>query len=276
MIAHLELLEVASARLRRWTIAGAIMVSMHAAAAGVALVEWTQEETSEDTSGAFMLELAPVAAAPPTELVNLAIGPRSEEVAASAAMVPMQEVKEKADTETPNVAESPLAPKPEVVVQKKQEVVEKPKEEPEQQEKPRPQIETAAQATSAPQEAKAPPPVEAPPAEQAVGPKQGVSSKPSEAMITWQKAVALHLNKHKRYPGEARDNKEEGVAVVWFSIDRSGKVITGRLERSCGSSMLDKEAVEVLNRASPFPRPPSDLADLSFNFALPIRFQIKK
>ncbi|MEI9899003.1 MAG: TonB family protein [Hyphomicrobium sp.] len=190
-------------------------------------------------------------------------------------MVPMQEVKEKSESETPNVAESPLAPKPEVIVEKKQEVVEKPKEEP-QKDEPRPQIETVAQATSAPQEAKAPPPVEAPPAETAVGPKQGVSSKPSEAMITWQKAVALHLNKHKRYPGDAREHGEEGVAVVWFQIDRSGKMITGRLDRSCGSSQLDKEAVEVLSRASPFPRPPSGLTDLSFNFALPIRFQIKK
>ncbi len=275
MIPHLELLEVAGSRLRRWSIAGAVMFSMHAAAGTLALIDWPQDETSEDTSGAFMLELAAEAAAPPTEPVNLAIGARAEEVAASAAMVPMQEVKEKAESETPNVAESPLAPKPEVVVQKKQEVVEKPKEEP-QNDEPRPQIETVATATSAPQEAKAPPPVEAPPAEQAVGPKQGVSSKPSEAMITWQKAVALHLNKHKRFPQDARDHGDEGIAVVWFSLDRSGKVITGRLDRSCGSSQLDKEAVEVLNRASPFPRPPTELADLSFNFSLPIRFQIKK
>ena len=276
MIPHLELLEVSAARMRRWVIAGTVMVSMHAAAGAIAFAEWPEEETAADTSGAFMLELAAEAAAPPAELVNLAIGAHAEEVAASAAMVPMQEAKDRSESETPNVAESPLAPKPELVVQKRQEVVEKPKEEPEQQEDPRPQIETAATSTSAPQEAKAPPPIEAPPAEKAVGPRPGVSSKPSEAMMTWQKAVALHLNKHKRYPGEARDNKEEGVAVVWFSIDRSGKVITGKLLKSCGHTMLDNEAVEVLNRASPFPRPPSDLTELSFNFALPIRFQIKK
>ncbi len=53
-------------------------------------------------------------------------------------------------------------------------------------------------------------------------------------------------------------------------------MITGRLDKSCGSSQLDKEAVEVLTRASPFPRPPSELTDLEFSFSLPIRFQIKK
>lgn len=276
MIAHLELLEFAGTRLRRWTIAGAVMISMHAAAGAVALMDWSEEDAADDTAGAFMLELAPVAMAPPEEKLNLAVGQRTEEVAASVATAPMQEVKEQSEVETPNIAEAPLAPKPEVVVEKKQEVPEKP-EEKKEEEDPRPKQEAAElQNATAPQEAKAPPPVEAPPAEKAVGPKQGVSSKPSESQITWEKAVALHLNKHKRYPGEARDKKEEGVAVVWFSIDRSGKVITGRLDKSCGSTLLDKEAVEVLSRASPFPRPPSDLTSLSFNFRLPIRFQMKK
>jgi protein TonB len=276
MIAHLELLEVSAARLRRWVLAGAVMVSMHAAAGALALADWTEEDdTAEETAGSFMLELAPVAMAPPTEKVNLAIGPAQEETPASTSVAPMEEVKEKSDVETPNVAESPLAPTPEVVVEKKQEHVDKPEEKVEQED-PRPKQEAVLQATSAPQEAKAPPPVEAPPAEKAVAPRQGVSSKPSQSQITWEKAVALHLNKHKRYPSEARDHKEEGVAVVWFSIDRSGKVITGKLQKSCGHSMLDKEAVAVLSRASPFPRPPSDLTNLEFNFALPIRFQIKK
>ncbi|MCK9909342.1 hypothetical protein MXD81_09385, partial [Microbacteriaceae bacterium K1510] len=66
MIAHLELLEVAGTRLRRWTIAGAIMLSMHAAAGAIALADWPQEEeTADETAGSFMLELAPVAMAPP-------------------------------------------------------------------------------------------------------------------------------------------------------------------------------------------------------------------
>lgn len=64
--------------------------------------------------------------------------------------------------------------------------------------------------------------------------------------------------------------------MVWFQIDRSGKVIAGELKRSCGSTMLDKEAVEMLNRASPFPKMPSDIRGLSYNFNMPIRFEVKK
>jgi protein TonB len=277
MIPTLELLEVAGTRLRRWTVAGAVMFSMHATAGAIALVDWAPDDnTVQDTAGAFMLELAPVAMAPPTEKLNLAIGQRSEEVAASVATAPMQEVKEKSDVETPNIAESPLAPKPEVVVEKKKEVVEKPKEEVKPTEDPRPQQEAVVQKATAPQEAKAPPPVEAPPAEKPVGPKQGVSSKPSEAQITWEKAVALHLNKHKRYPGEAAEKKEEGIPIVRFSVDRSGKVIATSLQKSCGFALLDKEAIEMLNRASPFPKMPSDLQGVAYNFNMPIRFEKKK
>ena len=35
-------------------------------------------------------------------------------------------------------------------------------------------------------------------------------------------------------------------------------------------------AIEVLNRASPFPSPPSDVPDLTINLSLPIQFRIKR
>ncbi len=63
---------------------------------------------------------------------------------------------------------------------------------------------------------------------------------------------------------------------MWFSIDRTGKIIDGRLENSCGATILDKEAIEMLERASPFPRPPSDMTDIEFAFTIPVRFQMKK
>lgn len=174
-----------------------------------------------------------------------------------------------------NVAEAPLAPKPEVVVQKKQEEIEKPDEN-QQKEDPRPQQEAIQEQAAAAQQAKAPPPIEAPPAEKAAAPAKGVSSKPTEATLSWQKAVALHLSKHKRYPGAARDKRQEGVVTVWISIDRSGKVISSHLIASSGSELLDKEATEVLARASPLPRPPSKITELAYDFTLPIRFRIPK
>lgn len=272
MIAHLEFLEGTGVRARRWLIAGALMVSMHAAAGALALVNWPEEDTSDETEGAFLLELAPVAMAPPTEKLNVAIGVRAEE--AAAAVAPTEEVKEKSEIEMPKVEEAPLAPNPEVLVEKKVPLEEV--EDEKAEEDPRPKQEAIPVASSASQETSAPPPVEAPPAEKPVAPRQGLASKPSEATLSWQKAVALHLNKHKKYPHDARMRGHEGVATVSFSIDRSGKIITTHLDHSSGSDLLDQEAIEVLSRASPFPRPPSDVTDLTFTFSLPIQFRIKR
>jgi protein TonB len=86
----------------------------------------------------------------------------------------------------------------------------------------------------------------------------------------------LHLNKHKKYPHEARKNGEEGVVAVSFKLDRSGKVIDTHLDKSSGSALLDKEAIEVLARASPFPQPPADVADVTISLSLPIQFRIKR
>lgn len=272
MSPQLEFLEGAGSRLRRWALAGAFMLTMHAAAGALALVSWPEEDTSDETEGAFLLELAPTMAAPPNENLNMAIGARSEE--AAAAVTPTEEVKEKSEIEMPKVEEAPLAPQPEVVVEK-QKPIEEVKEE-EAKEDPRPEQKAIPLASVAAMETAAPPPVDAPHAEKPVAPKQGISTKPSEATLSWQKAVTLHLNKHKKYPADARSHGEEGVASVSFSIDRSGKVIASQLVGSSGSELLDKEAVEVLTRASPFPRPPSDVTNLTFHFTLPIQFRIKR
>lgn len=271
MSAHLEPLEAHGPRLRRWLTAGALMVSMHAAAGALAVVTWPQEETSDETEGAFLLDLAPAPAAPPNERLNLAVGPRADESAA--AVAPTEEVKEKSEIELPKVEEAPLAPQPEVVIDK-QKPIEEIKEE-KAEEDPRPEQKAIPVATAAAQEASAPPPVEAPPAEKPAAPKQGVSSKLSEATLSWQKSVTLHLNKHKKYPGDARKRGEEGVASITFTIDRSGQVISSHLDKSSGSELLDREAIEVLTRASPFPPPPMDVTNHTFRFSVPIQFHIK-
>ncbi len=272
MIAHLEFLEGSGARLRRWLLAAMFMLSAHAAAGALAFVSWPEEETSEEDQGVFLVEMAPVPMAPPAESLNLAIGQRSEEAAAAAA--PSEEVKEKSDIETPKVEEAPLAPDPEVVVEKQKPVEEV--DDKEAQEDPRPEQKAIPQASAAAQEAAAPPPVDAPPAEKPAGPKQGISNKPSAATMSWQKSLIFHLNKHKKYPHEARKRGIEGVTTVSFTLDRSGRVISARIDKASGSDLLDEEAIEVLNRASPFPSPPTDVPDLTINLSLPIQFRIKK
>jgi protein TonB len=53
-------------------------------------------------------------------------------------------------------------------------------------------------------------------------------------------------------------------------------VIESQLVQSSGSDLLDKEAIEVLERASPFPTPPSEMPNITIKLSLPIQFRIKR
>jgi len=50
----------------------------------------------------------------------------------------------------------------------------------------------------------------------------------------------------------------EGSVVVGFMILRDGTVRDVRLVRGSGFSILDRNALEAVRSASPFPRPPEE------------------
>jgi protein TonB len=72
-------------------------------------------------------------------------------------------------------------------------------------------------------------------------------------VVTWKFKIVARIEEHKRYPEEARVNRQQGVAQLFFSVDRQGRVLESRIVRSSGSSILDDEALAVLRRAGPFP-----------------------
>lgn len=268
---HMHMHEGIALRLRRWAGAAGLVAILHGGGGALAMMNWQEEEVADDPNGAFLLELAPMPTAPPPEKLNLAFGPRSEEGAPT--VTPTEEVTKKVEMETPPVDPSPLAPDPEVVLPKpepKEEVEEEQKEE-----EPRPEQKAVPQSSSPSNQTTAPPPVEAPLGEKVAAPRAGLSSKPSEAQINWQKSLVQKLNRNKRYPREARRAGAQGVSEVAFTIDRSGKVLAARLVSSSGSTALDEEAVAVLERSSPFPPPPSDMAGVTINLMLPINFRIR-
>ncbi len=59
------------------------------------------------------------------------------------------------------------------------------------------------------------------------------------------------------YPAVARKMGWEGSVVVGFTILRDGTVRDVRLVRGSGFSILDRNALEAVRSASPFPRPPA-------------------
>ncbi|MPT48805.1 MAG: energy transducer TonB [Sphingobium sp.] len=92
---------------------------------------------------------------------------------------------------------------------------------------------------------------------------------------TWEGLVLGALNKVKRYPREASFRRQQGVPYIRFVMDRGGKVLSVRLERSSGFRSLDDEAVALPKRASPLPKPPEDVKGDTIELVVPVEFFMK-
>ncbi|PPJ48493.1 energy transducer TonB [Rhizobium sp. KAs_5_22] len=88
----------------------------------------------------------------------------------------------------------------------------------------------------------------------------------------WQSRLMSHLERRKRYPSEARSNREEGIVYVRFRIDDGGNVLSVSLSRSSGHSSLDQAVLDMVRRASPVPAPPPGV---SKTITAPVRFNIR-
>jgi protein TonB len=66
-----------------------------------------------------------------------------------------------------------------------------------------------------------------------------------------------------------------GTAELAFSLNRNGKVLSSRVIRSSGVAALDQETIDTVRRAQPFPPPPPNMPGETFDFTVPIRFNIR-
>lgn len=97
----------------------------------------------------------------------------------------------------------------------------------------------------------------------------------SAAPASWQSRVLGHLAHFKRYPGDARQRKRAGAAWVRFQVDRDGKLLASELVTSSGTVLLDREALQVLERAQPLPAPPASvLRQGTVTVTLPVSFKL--
>ena len=96
----------------------------------------------------------------------------------------------------------------------------------------------------------------------------------SNLLPKWQKEISAILERNKRYPSEARANRQQGVAKIAFNMDRQGRVLSTRLVASSGSSALDEEALSLTQRTQ-FPPPPVVFAGGEITVTVPVRFSLR-
>jgi periplasmic protein TonB len=116
------------------------------------------------------------------------------------------------------------------------------------------------------------PPKPEPPQEQrqATAPPAAASS--VAAIRRWETELRAHIERFKRYPPKAHARGDQGLAKVSFTIDRDGRVQETHIVQSSGSPELDQEALAVLTRAQPVPRPPDRVRHY---LAIPVGFDIR-
>ena len=255
------------ADLRRWVMCGAVVVFAHGAIAA-AMVSWRDEIETAEPAAAIVIEFAPVPVAPPAPQTEIPPGP--EQVMSDASPnKPVESVEEKEKVEEKVVSNAVEEPPPEIKPAPNPDIA----VEPPPQEVPTPQRlepRLPAPTTSAPQAL--PDQTAAIPA----APTQGrITPTHSNAVPTWKTQVVALLERNKRYPAAAQSRREQGVAQVFFSLDRQGRVINSRIARSSGASALDDEALALLRRAQPFPAPPRELPGDHVDLTVPIRFNLQ-
>lgn len=64
------------------------------------------------------------------------------------------------------------------------------------------------------------------------------------------------IEKNLTYPPLAERNGWTGKVVVYFSVQRDGRVRDIRIVKSSGYDILDEKVIETIRKVQPFPRPP--------------------
>jgi protein TonB len=239
----------------RWSFCAATVLLAHAL---VLLAFWAQPDYAEPDAGApvVLIELSSIEAAPPAPERDLAPGPEPLQAES-------EHPRETAPEEKPPEAErqAEVAPAPDAIVTLPAQP--EPPKEPVRKEEAKQEPAEAAPVPTAPPAAVAP-------AKRPASPALGRISRPSAAMVSWQRALVAQIERHKRYPPRAHG--EQGVARLAFRLDRSGRIVTSRIAQSSGSAALDAETLALIKRAQPFPPPPADISEEQLSFVVPIRY----
>lgn len=118
----------------------------------------------------------------------------------------------------------------------------------------------------------APAPVVAPEPPKPLGPSQeDIDAARGKYGSTLWGAIA----KYKQYPRIAQMKGWQGEAIVELLLDGNGKLKSKKILQSSGYESLDKQALEMVEKAAPFPAPPEALRGSNFSIKVPVPFKLE-
>jgi periplasmic protein TonB len=240
------------AGLTRWGGSVIIVLLLHGAAGLYLLSREVPLDAGGPAPAAVMIDLAPLPAPSPP-----APAP-SEPVAEPQARPQVEPAPPPSlpQVETLKVEPSP-APNPALVLAK-----------PWPKAKPKPVEHPPAEAQPTPSPPAAPV-VTAPPAPSAAA---APAANAGAIRASWQTLVAAQLERNKRYPRLAQEQRQEGVAILRFAVDRQGHVLSAQVDKGSGFSLIDEEVLGLVQRAQPLPPPPPEVAGAQIMLTVPVQF----
>jgi protein TonB len=274
----------------RWGVSLVVVLATHLCGAA-ALLTWRAPHDPPASAPVVLLDLEPPVSASPAEQTDAPPGPKQEVSEPTALPVEPETVAETPPVQEPpqptqvpepdrlSEALPPPDPQPDAVISTppppvRQPIPPPPAAKPTPVAKPvprRPQTDAKPKATRTTAPAGGPAS-----AARAGEPDPGVAHQPPADIVRrWQSALLAHLQRHKRYPGEARANDAQGVTHLRFAMDRSGRVLMKQVEHASGHRALDQETLDLVERAQPLPSPPSDIPGERFEFVVPVQFQLR-
>jgi periplasmic protein TonB len=224
--------------LSRWTIAGVTIIAAHVAMIAAVALWYARKPVEPNIIPAIAVTLAPVeASSPEIQQQDIAVGPTMQQAEAT----PKEErkVEEKPPEE---VVPPPPPQQAEVTLPQKEQKIEKPE----------------------------PMPVTPAPETRALPKNERVGEFSEAGSNAYNALVFGHLQRFKRYPPGARG--AAGTVMVLFELNRAGEVISSKVQKSSGNSVLDEAALDILRRASPFPSFPAAKPGTQDLYLAPVAF----
>jgi protein TonB len=97
----------------------------------------------------------------------------------------------------------------------------------------------------------------------------------ADVLMEYRDVVRAWMDRYKQYPRLAERRGIEGEPVLRLTISRDGRVVSASMEHSSGSALLDKAALDLVNRAAPFPAFPAHVTEPSLTYLIPVTFALE-
>jgi TonB family protein len=107
----------------------------------------------------------------------------------------------------------------------------------------------------------------------AAAPEGGRNDELAQITQAYRQTLTARLERARAYPQKLLLAGRSGEGLIWFRIDRTGRLIEAVVEGSTGSNGLDRAAMRIVRRAAPFPPIPAQLPD-ELTITLPLSFLI--